>query len=244
MDISMPSTFPVEFREFGLATAPFFPKCLTDEDLNDPFKRRLHFDWSWQAVRYRYRLCAECNEEFKTLWKVDWDNQELTYKLERCIYMFFMSGLSVFDSFAFCLYFLGHAVQPGAFPDTANPRKIDRKATIKAFNNAFPQAKITGLLAGLRDDTGFSTIDALRNIVGHRLSGRPGIRSSATINADGTCTTDWHEETWDIPGAPGKLMFNEELLQRHLDDITRLLTALASAAHEFAENNQPAKAQP
>ena len=52
--------------------------------------------------------------------------------------------------------------------------------------------------------------------MGHRLSGRPGSRSSVTIHTDGTCTTDLHEETWDIPGAPGKLMFNEELLERHL----------------------------
>lgn len=98
-DIVMPSTFPAEFREFGLATRPFFPKCLSVEDQNDPLRRRLHFDWSWQAVRYRYRLCAECNEKFKSLWKVEWENQELTYKLERCIYMFFMGGLSVFDKF-------------------------------------------------------------------------------------------------------------------------------------------------
>jgi hypothetical protein len=244
MDITMPGAFPAEFREFGLATRPFFPKCLSDEDLNDPLKRRLHFDWSWQAVRYRYRLCTECNEEFKDLWKVECENQELTYKLERCIYMFFMGGLSVFDSFAFCLYFLGHALQPSAFPDVANPRNITRKTTSRAFNAAFPQAEIAGLLAGLPDDAGFSIIYEVRNVLAHRLSGRPSVRSASTRHADGTSTTDWHEETWDVPGAPERLTFNEELLQRHLDGITRLLTALATAAREFAKSNQLAKAQP
>jgi hypothetical protein len=35
-------------------------------------------------------------------------------------------------------------------------------------------------------------------------------------------------------------MFDEELLQRHMDDITRLLTALASAAREFVQgHHQP-----
>ena len=36
----------------------------------------------------------------------------------------------------------------------------------------------------------------------------------------------------------------EELLQRHMGDITRLLTALTSTAREFAETSRPAKAQP
>jgi len=57
-------------------------------------------------------------------------------------------------------------------------------------------------------------------------------------HADGT-RAEWREETWALPGAAGKLMFDEELLLRHLDEITRLLTVLASAAHEFVQNHHP-----
>src|SRR5271155_2241903 len=135
----MPSVFPeTEFHAFGQLAAKFFPTRMSDEALFDPQAKRLQFELSWQAVRYRYRSCAEFNDEFKALlanaseaWRAGLDDEELTYKLERCIYMFFMSGLSVFDSFAFCLYFLGHAMEPGAFPDVANPRNITRKATAK-----------------------------------------------------------------------------------------------------------------
>jgi hypothetical protein len=57
----MPSGFPdTEFRAFGLAGHAFLPKILSDEDLNDPLERLRQFDWAWQAVRYRYRLCFEC----------------------------------------------------------------------------------------------------------------------------------------------------------------------------------------
>jgi hypothetical protein len=245
----MPPTFPTEFRDFGLATRPFFPKLLSDEDLNDPLRRRTQFDWSWQAVRYRYRLCAECNEEFKALlvspseeWKAGWGDEELTYKLERCIYTFFMSGLSVFDSFTFCLYFLGHALEPSAFPSVGNPRKIKGKTTAEAFRAAFPQDRIKALLTGLPGDARFSTIDNIRNILAHRLSGRRSIRSSHTKHEDGRLTTDWHEETWHVPGAAESLMFDEELLQRYLENITGLLASLASAAREFTEQHQPAQA--
>ena len=134
----------------------------SDEALSDPQEKRRHFEWSWQAVCYRYRICAEGQDEFKALlanaseaWRAGWGDEELAYKLERCIYMFFMSGVSVFDSFAFSLYFLGHVIQPGAFPDITNPRKITQRVTVKAYSAAFSPAKITrpDCPAG---DTGFS----------------------------------------------------------------------------------------
>src|ERR1017187_8581861 len=160
MDITMPPSFPMdEFRKFGIATVPFFPKILSNEDLADPLKRRAHCSAAWQAVRYRYRLCSECSDEFKTLlanpsamWTAGWGDEELSYKLERCIYTFFMGGLSVFDSFAYCLYFLGQAIDPTAFPDVAKPRNINRNATARAFKTAFPKATITDVLLGLSGD--------------------------------------------------------------------------------------------
>ncbi|MFZ0335931.1 MAG: hypothetical protein WBE47_00250 [Candidatus Acidiferrales bacterium] len=248
----MPSSFPeVDFRAFGIAAAQFFPNLLSDEVLYDPLEKRRHFDWSWQAVRYRYRSCAECSEEFKTLldnaseaWNSMVGDEELTYKLERCIYVFFMGALSVFDSLALSLYFLGNAIQPAGFPDVANPRKITRAATCKALSAAFPQDAITGVLGSLQKDARFASIDAVRNLLAHRLSGRRSVRSASTRHKDGTYTTDFHEETWHIPGAPGKLVFDTELLQRHLGDITDLLSSLAAAARAFAEAHLPAKAQP
>jgi hypothetical protein len=83
---------------------------------------------SSQAVGYRYLACAECNEDFKALfvnaperWREWNDDPEHSYKLERCLYTFFMNGLSVFESLAFCLYFVGGTIRPELFPHTSNP---------------------------------------------------------------------------------------------------------------------------
>ena len=252
MNFTMPSTFPdTEFRAFGIAAGRFFPGLLSDEALYDPQEKRRHFDWSWQAVRYRYRSCAECSEEFKALldnasqaFVSGMGDEELTYKLERCIYVFFMGALSVFDSFALCLYFLGRAMQAAAFPDVAAPRKVTRATTHKAMRAAFPADPITGLLGSLPNDARFKAIDHIRNLLGHRISGRRSIRSSGTLQKDGSYTTDFHEETWHIPGAAGKLAFDRDLLQRHLDDIIPLLSSLAVAARTFAEAHRPAQASP
>jgi hypothetical protein len=243
MSLTMPAPFPTEeFRAFGLATGPFFPKISSAEDSNDTLRRRLNFDWAWQAVRYRYRGASEANEEFQTLlaeppelWAAGWGDEEFAYKLERCIYTFFVSGLSVFDSFAYGLYFLGHSVAPASFPDVGKPRKITRATAAAAFNGAFPAEQITAVLTALSNDIRFKTTDAVRNVLAHRLSGRHGSYTSLTRKGDGSFTTDFHEETWDIPDIANKLIFDKEMLQRQLDDITAVLTPLITAAREFAE---------
>ena len=247
----MPPAFPLDdFRAFGIAAGAFLPRLLSDEDLNDPLAKRRHFDWAWQAVRYRYRSCAESGEEFKGLlanpsqsWVAGWGDEELTYRLERCIYIFFMSGLSVFESFGFCLYFLGGALQVGDFPHIATPKKITLATTSKAFTAAFPTAAITTCLAALLKKPEFGKIDAIRNLLAHRLSGRHSVQGETRIHTDGT-HTHTQEETWHIPGLRQKLKFGDDMLERHLDEITGMLSTLTTEAREFAESKKPAPGQP
>lgn len=246
----MPTSFPdTDFRAYGIAAEGRFAPLMSDDNLYDPLEKRGHFDKSWQAVRYRYRSCAESSDEFKTLlanasemWNAGWGDEELSYRLERCIYQFFTSALSVFDSFAFGLYFYGNALQPTAFPEVANPRGITRGSASRAFIASFPQATITALLVELSKDARFSTIDAVRNVVGHRLSGRRSVRGASTMQEDGSFTQDWQEDTWHLPGSPIALNFEEDLLQKQLDNVTDLLAELSAAARDFAEH-QPVQVQ-
>jgi hypothetical protein len=257
-DIVMPASFPeTDFRAYGIAATNSFLPMMSEGNLFDPQERRRHFDWSWQAVRYRYRSCVECNDEFKALlanpsesWQNGWGDEELLYKLERCIYVFFTSALSIFDSFAFGLYFYGNASQPNGFPLISTPRKIDRKRTGATFQAAFPSASLTGLVVSLQSDPTLTTndarfvaIDTVRNLVGHRISGRRSVRASGTTHEDGTHTST-HEDRWHLPGSSIALTFDEELLQRQLKNITDLLSVLSSAAREFVEQHQPPPAQP
>lgn len=243
MNLAMPVTFPIdEFRAFGVAANTFLPKLLSDEDLNDPLARKRHFDLAWQAVRYRYRGCSESNEEFRTLlanpselWRAGWDDEELMYKLERCIYVFFMSGLSVFESLGFCLYFLGGALRPSDFPHIANPKKINLTVTSEAFTAAFPDATISSSLAELLRKLEFVTVHEIRNLLAHRLSGRRSVCTSS----DGRGYK--RKEGWHIPGSSEEQEFDRDMLQRHMSEITAMLTVLTAAAREFAESQSPAR---
>lgn len=238
----MPQSFPMdEFRAFGIAATSNLPKLLSDEDLTDPLARRRHFDWAWQAVRYRYRSAAECGDEFKALlanpsdlWVAGLGDEEMMYKLERCIYMFFMSCRSVFESFGYCLYFFGGALQPGDFPYIAIPRKISLRVTSKAFAVVFPNAAITAQLAALLEKPEFIKIQEHRNLLAHRLSGRRSVRGWSDGN------THTHEETWHIPGSTDALQFSDDMLHRHLDEIAGMLKTLTTGAREFAESQKPA----
>lgn len=244
MDISMPRDFPAnDFRAFGLAARNFFPETLSDEDLDDPLERRRQFTWAWQAVRYRYRLSYECSEEFYSLstnasesWRKGDVDEEVSYKLERCIYIFFISGLSIFESLGFCLYFLANRLRPSDFPRVAKPRKITLDTTTRGFEISFPEATITQRLTELSKQPKFATLEELRNILAHRLTGRRSVRSWGTLLPDGRFDSTL-EETWYMPGLNEELTLDEEMLRRHLQAITALLVPLASASRQFAESS-------
>ena len=159
----MPPSFPsTDFEGFFLGATSLFPSRASQQVIFDPEEKKHSFARAAQAVRYRYRSCVECEKEFKGLlvnlgepFKTGWGDEGSTYELERCIYLFFMSALSVFDSFAFCLYFVGHAIQSADFLYVTKPKKITRHSTAEAFKVAFPQAPLTALLIALKDDARF-----------------------------------------------------------------------------------------
>jgi hypothetical protein len=249
MDFAAPPSFPMDdFRAFGMAASSLFAGLISDENLADPLEKRRNFDWAWQAVRYRYRTCVERADEFTGLlfapsgiawpdsaaWLSGAGDEELTYKLEQAIYVFFVGALSVFESFGFGLYFLGHAIKPGDFPHIATPKQIKLRGTGKTFVAAFPNASITGGLTELVQKPEFIRIEKIRNLLAHRLSGRPSFRSYAVG------WTHTHVETWHIPDLADALQFSPDMLHDIMDEVTGMLTTLIAAARQFAESQESA----
>jgi len=247
MKFDMPHAFPqAAFQEFGKVADTLFPATGSDEDLDDPLQRRLHFQGAWLAACYRYRACADQNAVFNAvfdqalssdLWR-EWSvGEDHNYELEQCLYGFFMNALSVLESFGFCLYFVGAAIDVQNFPKIHTPRGITLKTTHAAFEAAFPNSLVTANLAAMTKDPAFTRIDTIRNLLAHRLTGRRNIRSFGTTHSDGT-HTERREELWYIPGLNEEVCCDKQLVQRHLNDVTRLLTALTSASLEFVKSQQ------
>jgi len=261
MFINLPTSFPEDkFKEFGRLASVFFPKVLSEEDLNDPLQRRLQFERSWVAVMYRYRACADYNDDFKALvlgasdlWREWGADEELNYKLEQYLYGFFMNGLSIFESFGFCLYFVGAAQQFMNFLYVCEPRNINLEKTTRAFCNAFPHLSIATRLDALVKGKDYKLIKSVRNILAHRLAASPYVHGYGITHQDGTHTCT-KEEGWYFPGLKDEIdeeltqRFMEltqqigETTQRFLDEINSLLTSLLEASVEFVQKSKPAKA--
>ncbi|MGD0662100.1 MAG: hypothetical protein ABSD38_28925 [Syntrophorhabdales bacterium] len=245
-NFAVPPTFPeTQFREFAQFAGKFFGSPLSDENWADPFRKQMHFSLSLEAILYRYRACCDCNDEFKRmlrgasdLWRQWGSDREQIYQMERCLYMFFMNASSVFESVGFCLYFLAHVIQPEQFPLVKNPKDIRWRTTRATFKAAFPDIPITKLLSELSQDAGFIEIGKIRNILAHRVAGRRSIRSWSSRRPDGTYS-DVREEKWYLPGSDEQT-FDKELIQRHLNKVTELLTKLLSASIELAQASKPA----
>jgi hypothetical protein len=76
-----------------------------------------------------------------------------------------MNALSVFESFGFCLHYVGATIDPKNFPNVSNPENITTKVTGTTFDAAFPHASITARLMELSKDPDFIRIGAIRNIL-------------------------------------------------------------------------------
>ena len=236
MFIEMPPSFPTDrFLEFGLLSSKFFPKFLSIEYETDPLQKRQHSDGAWRAVAYRYRACSESNDEFKVLGSGaselsrEWgSDEEHNYKLERCVYQFFVSGLSVFESLAYSLYFFGSVQRPAYFPHVNDPKKVTIEGTSKEFGAAFPHASLTTGLVALLQDVDYKQISTMRNILAHRVAGGRSIHVDVR-HSDPTFAPT-REEAWSAQGSNDRLIFDDQLLQRPLSGITKLLTTLLQAA--------------
>ena len=230
--------------------ATLFPAPLSHEDLNDPILSRLHFDRSWMAVACRYRACGEQNEDFKTLlrgasdfWSEWGADEEQDYKLERCLYAFFMNAHSIFESLGYCLYFVGAAVKPAEFTHVTEPKKITLEETSRAYRTAFPKTRVARELEGLLEKAEYRQIKEIRNILAHRLVGRRHVHSSIRDARHGRYTGT-RKEFLFLPGASVELQFDAEMTQRCLDPITSLLTSLLDASIDFARNTNAADISP
>ncbi len=172
------------------------------------------------------------------LW-LEWsEGEEHHYQLDQCIYNFFMNALSVFDSFAFCLYFVGGIIDKKTFLKIENSKQIcsiTLKTTIVEFKSVFPNSLLTTCLDELSKNTDFVKIKKIRNILAHRLIGRRNVYRNSTNLSDGT-RTDLTEEILHISDFEDKLIFDNELIQHHFDDVTHLLTTLILAAVEFVQS--------
>jgi hypothetical protein len=83
-------------------------------------------------------------------------------------------------------------------------------------------------------------MESIRNILAHRLTGRRNVRGYGIVTSDRSAI-HMKEEVWNVPGSDAELIFDDQLIETHLEGIASLLTSLTDASVEFVKANRPAK---
>ena len=169
-------------------------RVLSDDFFADTQEKRQHFTWSWQAAALSLSEVLESTR--KTLlndpseeWQSGSGDEELAYRLERCIYVFFMarSQCSTFRTSAY------------TFQETA----LSRAGSTLPTRARSPQEHSRGFRHGVSIGRHYRTLGAERAIPGSSLSTYAKSwrtvsawaerRLSSTTQKDGT-RQNWREE--------------------------------------------------
>jgi len=136
----MPALFPIAFREFVKGCTPFFSGGIERAILTSAV---LISSPPGRLCAIGFATARRVTRSFGPSWlnqakdgRLDGETRSSHISSNRCVYSFFTGGISVFDSFAFCLYFLGHAIQPTAFSKIGKLKRITVKNAAKAFSDA------------------------------------------------------------------------------------------------------------
>jgi hypothetical protein len=154
------------------------------------------------------------------------------YREERDLFGFFVSGLSVLDSFSFLMYFAGAQLRPTVFR-TERPGQLGSitiASTAEAYGKAFPNDPFTSSLIGLKDDPKLKEWRNVRNVLAHRAA--PGrVIYASTMGSPPPPSAEWKIEP------SGKLRFDQSLTTVRLEWLVKTLAHLIDRAAQFADTH-------
>jgi hypothetical protein len=101
----------------------------------------------WSAIGYRFYACAEYDESFgRSFLRHGGSPSSLErHGQERDLYGFFVTGLSVIESFCYGLYSIAAMLRSDRFPITTNENKknVEPNMVAAKFASVYPQEPVT-----------------------------------------------------------------------------------------------------
>jgi hypothetical protein len=127
---------------------------------------------AWQAVGYRFFTCVEHDIAFTaSIERAGSRPAERMehYIQERELYGFFVTGLTIIESFYYGCYIIAAIIDSIGFP-VDRPEKIKVDETADRYLDNFPEESITHQLDNLRKDVAYKDWKNTRNILAHRTT--------------------------------------------------------------------------
>jgi hypothetical protein len=171
MDLEVPHDFPAEtFDQIHQKVQ----KKVGGYDSNPVFWNQ--YGAAWNALAYRFRACAEFDEEFTDSIEKHGPGpaQSKRYPQEKALFCFFFTGVSVIETFCHGLYAIASLSSPDTFAiqTETQSRSVSPQSTAVAFEKEFPGGEITASLKTVVESDRWKELVESRNILAHR--GHPG----------------------------------------------------------------------
>jgi hypothetical protein len=215
----MPSGFPSAAHD-GVT------KCVSTRSKTHQAEYR-EFAAGWSAVAHRYFACCESDRAFTK--SIERGGPAPApperYLQEHALYVFFASGLSTIESFAYAMHAIGWMLDPPRFDMSSEGQKRNVKplSTCERFEAAFPNEALPAALREVIGSDEYDEWSGIRNALSHRAA--PGRAFSITIGVpDEDRAAEWR---W---GA-----IDERTTADRFEWLTSVTSSLVEAANEFAQ---------
>jgi len=218
-------------KSLGIYTPKEFPTELHD-NVNDYMAKikDSHLDiWrefagGWNSIVYRYLTCYQCNKQFTFCVSKYGGSpkQPIRYFQERELFIFYLSGISVIESFCYSFYAINSIYDSIIFPIDTDEQK--RNINIKSLLSNLERSKIkdeniTISIKNLSQDRNFFEWLKVRNILAHRES--PPRRHYLGGEKHGS--TEWAES----------ILINYETTTSRFDWLSKQLYRMISDTNEL-----------
>jgi hypothetical protein len=215
----MPSGFPSAAHD-GMT------KCVSTWSETHQSEYR-EFAAGWSAVAHRYFACWDCDRAFTQSIERDGPGPAPPerHSQEHALYVFFASGLSTIESFAYAVHAIGWMLDPPRFDMSSDDRKrnVTPGSTCKRLEAAFPNEALPAALREVVDSNAYNEWGGIRNVLSHRAATRRDF--ALTIGApDEDRTAEWR---W---GA-----IDERTTADRFAWLRRVTSSLVESANEFVQ---------
>jgi hypothetical protein len=164
--LTMPDDFPT--AAFERVWRKVNPKSATHHALY------LEFSSAWNALAHRYLAMVDHGNNFTASVLADGTSPapDRRHFQEQCLFDFFSSGFSAFDSFFYSAFAAGSLIDSVAFPlaTAADQRNVSIGHTLKTYQQLFPHTPIGNQIATFASDHNYTQWRDIRNILTHRAA--------------------------------------------------------------------------
>lgn len=199
----------------------------------------MEYGGGWNAIAFRFKTAAVADDRFTaSIRKFPRPPLDEYQVQEEALFVFFVAGFAVIESFAFALFALGAMLQPANFPmsTAADLRAINPILTKNKFAAHFPGTSVDLALSALLADPAYKNWRCIRNVLAHRTAPPRHHNLVLATGGGGGGTSQAGSTKWQVAGG---LVLNDQTTSDNRIWLAEQLAKCIQASESFVSINFP-----